>query len=228
MAYRPVTNLFRNYPPDTGIVGLKDVHRTLPFYLFPVVTIGLGALMVLASMFMPAFFSPELSVTSGNMVVQYIPVVTVVGLAASEASAALYILRGSLLSAIVAMFFGFACVCFTIIYAYAGQFVNLLHVNVVTHAAIGLWLNGIGDLTIALSGFLMAAKADRVFANVKQEITVWATAFIIELGLARHVAFFFDRDLARSIQASQGVLNGYRHWRRIFSRGCSARGWPRP
>ncbi len=219
MAYKDtIANWFKVYSPDTAVIDLGTAQRTLPFYIFPVITAAVGALMVLASMFMPAFFSPELSVTSGNMVVQYIPAVTLIGLVASAASVTLYMIRGSLLSPIIAMFFGFACFCFTVIYSYSGQFVNLLHVNVVTHAAIGLWVNGIGDLVIAVSGFLMTLRADRIVDEVKQEITVWATAFILQLGLARHVAFFFAGDLARSIQASQGVLNGYPHWRHFQSR----------
>lgn len=48
---------------------------------------------------------------------------------------------------------------------------------------------------------------------VTRDAMMWGAAFLLALAQWRHVAFFFDRDLIRAVEAAKGVLAGYPHWR---------------
>jgi hypothetical protein len=51
-----------------------------------------------------------------------------------------------------------------------------------------------------------------------RNLVVWATSFALSLAQWHHVVLFFGNDLLRTLQAEQGVLDGYPHWRLVQSR----------
>jgi hypothetical protein len=61
---------------------------------------------------------------------------------------------------------------------------------------------------------------------MRQELTVWAAAFFLSLAQWRHTAFFFGNcttncdmsDVIRAVEAENGILQGYPHWRFFQSR----------
>jgi len=65
-----------------------------------------------------------------------------------------------------------------------------------------------------------------IWSQTRQELIVWAAAFVLSLAQWRHTAFFFGNcspncdmaDVIRAVQAEQGVLQGYPHWRYFQSR----------
>ena len=72
----------------------------------------------------------------------------------------------------------------------------------------------------------IAAGVVWTWSRTRQELIVWAAAFLLSLGQWRHAAFFFGNcapscdmsDVIRAVQAEQGVLQGYPHWRYFQSR----------
>jgi hypothetical protein len=57
-----------------------------------------------------------------------------------------------------------------------------------------------------------------VRTNVTRDLAVWATSFILSLAQWRHVVLFFGNSLQGIVQAEQGILDGYPHWRLVQSR----------
>jgi hypothetical protein len=49
-------------------------------------------------------------------------------------------------------------------------------------------------------------------------LAIWAASFALSLAQLRHVVLFFGNDLQLNIQAEQGVLDGYPHWRLVQAR----------
>lgn len=49
-------------------------------------------------------------------------------------------------------------------------------------------------------------------------LTVWAASFVLSLAQWRHIWLFFGDDLLLDLQAEQGVLDGYPHWRLVQAR----------
>ena len=50
------------------------------------------------------------------------------------------------------------------------------------------------------------------------DLVMWAACFFLSLAQWHHVAYFFSNDFYRSVQAEQGILTGYPHWRFFQSR----------
>jgi hypothetical protein len=51
-----------------------------------------------------------------------------------------------------------------------------------------------------------------------RDLAMWAASFFLSLAQWHHVAFFFGDNLLRIVQAEQGILDGYPHWRLVQSR----------
>src|SRR5262245_35601509 len=51
-----------------------------------------------------------------------------------------------------------------------------------------------------------------------QDLTMWAASFVLSVAQWRHVVYFFGNNLALNVQAEQGILDGYPHWRIVQSR----------
>jgi hypothetical protein len=49
-------------------------------------------------------------------------------------------------------------------------------------------------------------------------LAVWAASFVFSLAQWRHVVLFFGDDFLQNLQAEQGVLDGYPHWRLVQAR----------
>jgi hypothetical protein len=49
-------------------------------------------------------------------------------------------------------------------------------------------------------------------------LAVWAASFVLSLAQWRHVVLFFGDDFLRNLQAEQGILDGYPHWRLVQAR----------
>jgi len=54
--------------------------------------------------------------------------------------------------------------------------------------------------------------------NATRDLAVWATSFILSLAQWRHVVLFFGNSFQYIVQAEQGILDGYPHWRLVQSR----------
>jgi len=54
--------------------------------------------------------------------------------------------------------------------------------------------------------------------QMKRDLVMWATAFVLALAQWRHIVYFFGDDLVRAVRAGRGVLEGYPHWRFFQSR----------
>jgi hypothetical protein len=50
------------------------------------------------------------------------------------------------------------------------------------------------------------------------DLVVWAASFVLSVAQWHHVNLFFGRYLQSNLQAEQGILNGYPHWRVVQSR----------
>ena len=62
-------------------------------------------------------------------------------------------------------------------------------------------------------------KEEYARTKTTPDLRMWAAAFVLSLAQWHHVAFFFGNDtLWLNIQAEQGILDGYPHWRVIQSR----------
>jgi hypothetical protein len=49
-------------------------------------------------------------------------------------------------------------------------------------------------------------------------LAVWAASFVLSLAQWRHVVLFFGDEFLQNLQAEQGVLDGYPHWRLVQAR----------
>jgi hypothetical protein len=51
-----------------------------------------------------------------------------------------------------------------------------------------------------------------------RDLAVWAASFVLSLAQWHHVDLFFGDDFEQIVQAEQGILDGYPHWRYVQSR----------
>jgi len=51
-----------------------------------------------------------------------------------------------------------------------------------------------------------------------RDLAVWAASFVLSLAQWHHIVLFFGKDLQLNVQAEQGILDGYPHWRVVQSR----------
>src|SRR5262245_15441219 len=52
-----------------------------------------------------------------------------------------------------------------------------------------------------------------------RDLAIWAVSFLLSVAQWRHVDYFFgEGDLRLNVQAEQGILDGYPHWRIVQSR----------
>ena len=54
--------------------------------------------------------------------------------------------------------------------------------------------------------------------SMQDELAMWAASFGLSLAQWHHIAFYFENDFWRVIQAEEGILVGYPHWRVFQSR----------
>jgi len=67
----------------------------------------------------------------------------------------------------------------------------------------------------------MVEEKKQVYArtNTIQNLSIWAASFVLSVAQLRHIRYFFgDAALRLNIQAEQGILDGYPHWRNVQSR----------
>ena len=62
------------------------------------------------------------------------------------------------------------------------------------------------------------SKSGFARAEIIRDLPMWAACLAFSLAQWSHVAFFFGNDFQRSVQAEQGVLDGFPHWRVFQSR----------
>jgi hypothetical protein len=143
---------------------LRPGERALPFHLAPAIIVGVGGLMVLASMFMPlvADSNPDSTVV-GNSVIQTNPWLLLCSLAALI-SAIRYWKVGSSGSANLALYGGLLFLVLALLAdsaATAGSSVTAgatgqtLYIPSQYSAGLGLWTTGVGSLLVGYGGLVM-------------------------------------------------------------------------
>jgi hypothetical protein len=61
-------------------------------------------------------------------------------------------------------------------------------------------------------------KMEFARAAMMRDLPMWAACLAFSLAQWSHAAFFFGNDVLRSVQAEQGVIDGFPHWRVFQSR----------
>jgi hypothetical protein len=56
-------------------------------------------------------------------------------------------------------------------------------------------------------------KQEYALTKTTRDIAVWAASFVLSLAQWHHVVLFFGNDLLDNVQAEQGIIDGYPHWR---------------
>jgi hypothetical protein len=64
----------------------------------------------------------------------------------------------------------------------------------------------------------MTAAVKHDPTSVGRQLGVWGAALVFSMALWRHTLLFYNDDFIKSVQAAQGVLTGYPHWRNYQSR----------
>lgn len=149
-----LSDLAREFWSGPQNVELKPGERALPLQLAPVIIVGLGALMLLASMFMPAFSSPAFSRILDNMLIQTDPVLLLCPIGAIIAVARYWNI-GSVRAASSCFFIGAWFFIWIIYNSYHGELHYISGGPAETYADFGYWTAGAGSLIIALGGLMM-------------------------------------------------------------------------
>ena len=77
----------------------------------------------------------------------------------------------------------------------------------------------LGDERSGVTGLMMKQrKQEDALTKTTRDIAVWAASFVLSLAQWHHVVLFFGNDLLDSVQAEQGILDGYPHWRLVQAR----------
>jgi hypothetical protein len=63
----------------------------------------------------------------------------------------------------------------------------------------------------------MEERKKECLLNFTRDLAVWAASFALSLAQWHHAVLFFGNDFLRTVQAEQGVLDGYPHWRDVQS-----------
>jgi len=136
-------------------------ERALQFHLAPQIIVIAGALMVVASMFMPTSSSTQFATITGNMVIQNDPELLLCSIAATVA-AVRYWKVGSAASANVAIGDGLWFLLWVLIIAQGLKVTGTsgapyyLPANPIrADAGAGLWTAGVGSLLVAYGGLMM-------------------------------------------------------------------------
>jgi len=61
------------------------------------------------------------------------------------------------------------------------------------------------------------SKEESALTKAARELAVWAASFALSLAQWHHVVSFFRNELQLNVQAEQGILDGYPHWRVLQS-----------
>jgi hypothetical protein len=65
----------------------------------------------------------------------------------------------------------------------------------------------------------MKKKEEYARTNTTRDLAMWAASFVLSVAQWRHVGYFFgDGAFRLNVQAEQGILDGYPHWRTVQSR----------
>jgi hypothetical protein len=62
------------------------------------------------------------------------------------------------------------------------------------------------------------SKISNLWIDVANWLPIWATSIALSIAQLRHIVLFFGADIQLDLQAEQGVLDGYPHWRLVQSR----------
>lgn len=129
--------------------------RELPLAWAAVAVTGIGALVVLAGMFMPHLSSWEVAFISDNMMIQNEPV-DILCVIAAVVGGSRYVSSGTKAAARTVWWAGLWFAGWSVKDAYTGQLQNLsTHATVETTAGAGLWAVGVGSLIVAAGGLMM-------------------------------------------------------------------------
>jgi len=132
-----------------------ETKRKLTFYWAPVIITGLGAFLVLISMFLPHLSSYEVSWIENNLMIQNEPLYLICTIGAII-SIFRYRSVGSKSSANISIWIGIWFLGWSIYDSNSGQLINLItNLPVKTSAAAGLWAAGVGSAIVALGGLMM-------------------------------------------------------------------------
>lgn len=135
-------------------------ERDIPFYLAAQIILSVGAIMVFFSLFMEAVSSPAFDTISGNMILQFSPIVILCPIAAII-SAVRYWKSGSIESANLAIGAGLFFFIWIVIESQSltvssgGTPIMAALTATQANAGSGLWTAGIGSLLVAYAGLLM-------------------------------------------------------------------------
>ncbi|MGD9663443.1 MAG: hypothetical protein AB7U63_19525 [Porticoccaceae bacterium] len=135
-------------------------ERDIPFYLAAQIILSIGAIMIFFSLFMEAVSSPAFDTISGNILLQFSPIIILCPIAAII-SAVRYWKGGSIESANLAIGAGLFFFIWIVIESQdltvssAGTPIMAALTATQADAGLGLWTAGIGSLLVAYAGLLM-------------------------------------------------------------------------